>query len=136
MLAPDVEEFLVAYLSPLQPLGSVSIEMPKEPPMPFILINRLSGGDDYVTDTGTVSIHCFSTSRSLAAYEARRMHLMMKSLHPRLSVALSGGVFASADYVEVIETPAWQDYQDNTIWRYCGRYKVDLRLSQNIIPSP
>lgn len=134
MLAPDVEDFLINYLSRLEPPGQVSFEMPAEPPMPFIVVTRLSGGDDYVTDESTVSIHAFHTSRALAAVEARRMHQLMKSLTPKLAVPLSDGTYASADYVYVLEAPAWRDYQDKTIWRYCGRYKVDLRLSSGQAP--
>ena len=129
MLAPDVENFLVQYLSPLAPPGQVSIYMPPNPPMPFFLVNRISGGDDFVTDESTVSIHCFNTTRSLAAQSARRMHAMMKSLLASSpAVAMGDGSYANVDYVYVLETPAWQEYQDKTIWRYCGRYHVDLRL--------
>lgn len=134
MLAPDVEAFLVSYLSRLQPPGQVSIQMPANPPMPFVLINRLSGGDDYVTDSATVSIHVFNSTRSLAAYEARRMHQLMKDLLPRHPVLLPDGTYGAVDYVYVVESPAWQEYEDKTIWRYCGRYKVDLRLQSSYAP--
>ena len=129
MLAPDVENFLVQYLSPLAPPGQVSIYMPPNPPMPFFLVNRISGGDDYVTDEAVVSIHCFNKTRSLAAQSARRMHAMMKSLMPYSPGVLMGdGFYANVDYVMVIETPAWQEYEDKQIWRYCGRYSLDFRL--------
>lgn len=135
MLAPDVENFLVSYLSPLAPAGQVSIFMPPKPVMPFFLINRLSGGDDWVTDYSTVSIHCFNTTRSLAAQSARLMHQKMKALLPSSPAVLLGdGTYASVDYVYVIESPAWQEYEDKTIWRYCGRYQVDLRLHANQNP--
>lgn len=102
--------------------------------MPFILISRLTGGDDFVTDYSTVSVHVFNTTRSLAAYEARRMHQLMTSLKPRVAVLMADGTYASADYVYVLETPTWREYEDKTIWRYCGRYKVDLRLSSGQSP--
>ena len=134
MLAPDIEDFLVNYLTPLEPPGQVSFEMPTKPKMPFILVNRLDGGDNEVTEEATVSVHVFHTTRSLAAYEARRMHQQMKSLLPRTAVLMSDGSYASVDYVETVETPAWREYEDKTIWRYCGRYKIDLRLSSMQAP--
>lgn len=104
--------------------------MPPRPPLPFILINRLTGGDDWVTDYPCVSIHCFNASRTLASDTARVMHKQMKDLDPRLPIQMSDGSYVSVDYVFVDEAPHWEFYEDNEIWRYCGRYHIDLRLNQ------
>ena len=131
MLAPDVEELLVSFLSPLGQCGTV---MPPMPTMPYILISRLSGGDDWVTEEATVSVHCFHSSRSLAAEFSRTVHNQMKNLLARTPILMSNGSYANVDYVYVIESPAWRDYEDKTIWRYCGRYRIDLRINPKLTP--
>lgn len=128
MLAPDVEELVVSYLR-ASGLSNVSVIMPPDPPMPFFLVNRISGGDDWVTDYPCVSIHCFATSRTLASSAARQMHTLMKNLSAKTPIPMSNGNYASVDYVFVVETPAWEDYADKNIHRYCGRYHIDLRVN-------
>lgn len=127
LLPPDVEELLISYLSPL---GDVSVEMMNPvQTFPFYLINRISGGDDYVTDCAAVSIHAFHTSRTLASAAARAMHLKMKQLTPQVPVLMSDSTYASVDYVGVIETPNWVDYGDKEIERYVGRYRIEVRCN-------
>lgn len=125
MLAPDAEELVIAYLS--QSFDNVSFIMPDTPPMPFYLVHRISGGSDKVTDHATVSIHAFHSTRSAAADAAREMHDLMTNWLPKTAVALSSGS-AGVDHVYVLETPAWVDYDDKTLQRYVGRYRIDLRL--------
>jgi hypothetical protein len=124
--APHSEEFVIAYLK--QWLTNVRTEMPTDPPFPFYLVNRLSGGDDMVSDYPTLSIHCFHTSRQLASDAADVMHAKMKALTAR-SAVLVRGVNVGVDYIEVVETPMWVDYNDPNIKRYVGRYKFGLRLT-------
>lgn len=131
MLAPDIEELLVAWLSPVGACGTL---MSTNPTMPFILVTRLSGGDDAVTEEATVSVHCFHNTRSLAAEYARQVHYRMKNLLPKTPILMSNGSYVSVDYVYVIEAPAWRDYEDKTLWRYCGRYRIDLRLNPSLTP--
>jgi hypothetical protein len=81
--APQAEEFVVAYLS--QWFSNVRTEMPNDPPFPFHLVNRISGGDDMVSDYATVSIHSFDRTRIGAADAADAVHAKMK-LSPRKSL--------------------------------------------------
>lgn len=124
--APHSEEFVIAYLK--QWLTNVRTEMPTDPPFPFYLVNRLSGGDDMVSDYPTLSIHCFHTSRQSASDAADAMHAKMKALTAR-SAVLVRGVNVGVDYIEVVETPVWVDYNDPNIKRYVGRYQLGLRLT-------
>ena len=124
--APHSEEFVIAYLK--QWLTNVRTEMPTNPPFPFYLVNRLSGGDDMISDYPTLSIHCFHTSRQLASDAADAMHAKMRTLTAKSGV-LVRGVRYGVDYIEVVETPMWVDYNDPNIKRYVGRYKFGLRLT-------
>lgn len=127
LLAPDVEELVVAYLS--TQLSNVAVQMGPSPTMPFYLVNRISGGDDDVTDRPAVSIHAFNTTRTAANTSARTMHALMKRLTAQVPVLMSDSTYASVDYVYVLESPHWEDYGDKAIQRYCGRYRIDLRCN-------
>jgi hypothetical protein len=124
----DVEELLIEFLSG-QGFNNVSIEMTANPPLPFVLINHLTGGDDEVTDSAVVSIHVFDATRTAASTDARALHRAMKGLTAQTPILMSDGSYASIDYLEVVESPHWEDYGDKTIHRYCGRYRVDLRIN-------
>lgn len=130
MLAPDIEELVIIYLSDL---GDVSVELPpvnnadNPIPFPFYLVTRITGGDDRLTDSAVVSIHAFAATRTAASDAARQMHDLMTSLSAKLPLTV-GGQTVNVDYVETLETPTWVDYGDNTIQRYVGRYRIDTRL--------
>jgi hypothetical protein len=125
MLAPDIEELVITYLA--TQLDNVSVEMMTDPPFPFYLVNRITGGDDMVTDYGTVSIHAFAGTRIEARDAARVMHNMMTNLSAKIPITV-GGQTVNVDYVLTLESPHWEDYGDNTIQRYCARYRIDTRL--------
>lgn len=97
--------------------------------MPFYLVNRVTGGDDMVTDCPTVSVHAFNTTRTGASTSARTMHALMKQLTAQVPVLMSDASYVSVDAVYVMETPHWEDYGDKTIQRYCGRYRIELRCN-------
>lgn len=124
--APQAEELIISYLR--QWFTNVRTEMPNDPPFPFYLINRVSGGDDLISDYPTVSIHSFHTNRLAAADAADAMHAKLKALNAKTTVEVRG-VNVGVEYVEVVETPMWIDYNDPNIKRYCGRYKFGLRLT-------
>lgn len=128
MIAADVEELVVNYLG--QHFANVGVDMPPVPALPFYLVNRIAGGDDMVTDCATVSIHCFAATRTAASNAARAMHLLMNpfALTPKLNFTLSMGS-AYVDRVRTLETPAWRDYENPNLQRYCGRYLIDLRMN-------
>ena len=133
MLAPDVEEMLVSYLT-ANGLANVSTVMPPLPvttmPLPFYLINKLDGHDDAVTEYPCVSIHCFNSTRTGASTAGRALHKLMKNLTAQVPIHMSDGSYASVDYVFVTEAPSWQHYEDASIWRFVGRYHIDLRVNK------
>lgn len=132
MLAPDLEDLVISYLTStgLAPAAQIQFEMPPRPTYPFFLVNDLSGGDDDVTEYPVVSIHCFASTRPAAATAGRELHTKMKALTPLLAIQISDGSYVSIDHLEVVERPHWEDYADDAISRYCGRYHIDLRVNQ------
>lgn len=129
MIAADVEELVVNYLS--QSFSNVGVEMPTVPPMPFYLVTRISGGDDMITDHPVVSVHAFAATRTAASDAARAMHLLMNpnTFTAKIAFTLSSGT-AFIDRIMTVETPAWRDYENPNLQRYCGRYRIDLRMNQ------
>jgi len=128
MLSPDITEFVIAYLTPS--LTNVSTLMPPNPPLPYYVVKRITGTQDWVSDYPVVSIHAFDSTDALAAQAARAMHALMNPwvLTPKVSVLVSG-VECSIDSLEIQEAPAWQDYGDKNLERYCARYKITTRVN-------
>lgn len=128
MIAPDVQEFVVAYLTPT--LTNVSTFMPDEPPYPYYVVKRITGAQSWVDDYPVVSVHAFHSTDALAAQAASAMHALMNPwvLTPKV-VVMVGGVPTSIDSLEVLEAPSWQDYNDKTVQRYCARYKITTRVN-------
>lgn len=130
MIAADVEELVVTYLA--QTFTNVGVDLPPTPPLPFYLVTRIAGSSDWVTDSAVVSVHAFAATRTAASDAARAMHNVMNpwTFNPKLGFTLSTGT-AFIDRICILETPAWRDYDDPNLQRYCGRYRIELRLNQN-----
>jgi len=130
MIAADVEELVVKYLGQFFP--NVGIDMPPNPPMPFYLVTALASPTDWITQVSTVSVHAFASTHTAAAVAARAMHAKMNPyvFTPKLSFSLTSGV-AGIDRFEVAEVPAWHTYEDPNLFRYCGRYRISLRVNQS-----
>ena len=124
-VAVQAEEFLVAYLSPT--FVNVATEMEAKPPMPFFLVKRVAGSEDMISDEAVVSIHCFAASRTAASDAAMSMHARMKALTAKTSVTVGGKAYG-VDFRDVEEVPKLVDYDDKTLRRFVGRYRIGLRL--------
>lgn len=120
----DVEALLVAYLAPTPGVRGASVDLPQDvlQRLPFIQINRVSGGDNYITDEATVDVESFASTRTAASAVARTVHAaMMKLRHTSV-----GGVLV--DSVETITGPMWINYQDENLQRYVATYLVESRV--------
>lgn len=122
----DTEEFLLAYLATAAP--NLSVEMPNDPPMPFVTVARITGGDDKLTETAIVDVNVFHTSRDLASAQARLVHQQMMLLTPKLWVTTSAGV-VRIDHNETIQGPSWIPYADENVRRYVMRYQISSRIT-------
>lgn len=127
----DQERMLVNYLQPISP-GNVSVEMPNQPILPFVLVTRISGGDDRITEFAIMEISVFHTSRSAASLVARQAHSMMLALKPYTLGLTVGGSAVRIDRVSTIHGPSWNSYRDENLRQYTARYIVESRAtSQN-----
>jgi hypothetical protein len=127
----DTEELVVAYLASLNP-GSVGVEMPTVPVLPFVLVSRVAGGDDRITDRGMVQIEVFDSSRDGANSLARQMHSMIQQWTAKVGVTLaSAGRPVYIDRIETVQGPHWQPYQDENLKRYLARYEVVSRITSS-----
>lgn len=125
----DTEELVVAYLQPLNP-GSVAVEMPPVPTLPFILVTRVAGADDRITDRGMVQIEVYHSSRDGANSVARQMHYRIQQWTARTGVTLpSTGLPVYIDRIETVQGPHWEPYEDENLKRYLARYEVISRIT-------
>jgi hypothetical protein len=126
----DVEDLVMAYLAPLIDAGvmaACAARMPQDPPLPFVLVQRVAGGDDYLWDHATVSVHSVAEHQTTASDVARRVHHRMRHLHPQEPADVNGQV-AAITWISVQQTPMWVDFQDPVLRRYVARYEIDVRL--------
>lgn len=122
----DVEAAVVAYLPVQVPsLVGVSVELPNDlkTRVPFALVTRVGGSDDYITDTALVDVDVFGTTRVQALEAARAVHNAM--MHLRHSSV--NGVLI--DLVETETGPSWVNWADENVQRYVMSYRIDSRVS-------
>lgn len=120
----DVEALLVAYLTPLSGIQGVSVDLPQNvlTVLPFVQVNRVGGGDNYVTDSALVDIDCFAATRATASMIARTVHgAMMRLKHTAVNGVL-------VDSVETVTGPQWINYDDENLQRYVSTYIVESRV--------
>jgi hypothetical protein len=135
MTAPEVdaEDFVIAYLTGLSivPSGQMSARMPVTPPIPFVLVQRVAGGDDLLIDSATVSVHSFDQDQTSASDTARAVHHAMRRLHSKTAVTVDGASW-SINRFSVEQSPIYVEYEPSgggaVLDRYVARYVIDFRL--------
>lgn len=125
----DVEDFTVAWLGTwnLVPAGQVAARTPVVLPLPYILVQRVAGGDDYITDKATISIHSFHNTETGASDIARGVHHAMRTLSPKTLVKVNG-VYVTMNRIEFEMAPIFEQWEDPVVMRYVARYVIDVRL--------
>ena len=131
----DAEDVVIAYLSSLSivPAGQIAARMPPQPELPFVLVQRVAGDDDYLVDYPTVSIHSFHSSQTSASDIARAVHHAMRQLRSKTPVTLTGGQVVTPYAPTKVEmTPIYVEWEPGgggaVLFRYVGRYRLHLRL--------
>lgn len=127
---PDGLEVLITWLGIL---GEVRDDRPTGGVLPYRMVNRISGPFDGLVDHGLYSISTFAATKALAQSESelthRRMEYLVGQFTGQQKVVISGGREVQADNVETVEYPFWTQWvQDNSIHRFVGTYRVDLRI--------
>lgn len=130
MIAADIEELVVAYLA--QTFTNVGVDMPPTPPLPFYVVTGLTAPSDWITECDTVQIEAFAATRTAASDAGRALHNVMNPwvFTSKLGFTLSNGNRAFIDRLQIMEKPCWRDYENPNLHRYCGRYRIDLRMNQ------
>ena len=123
----DIEEFLVVYLQSVSP-GNVAVDMPTLPTLPFVLIGRVAGGDDRITDRPIVDIHVFHSTRALSSTAATQMFELMHALTPQIAVAITAGT-VRIDRCITLHGPSYLQYEDENLKRYVSRFEIESRLT-------
>lgn len=131
----DVEDFVIAYLVSLNlvPAAQISGRMPETPKLPFVLVQRVAGGDDWLVDHPTVSIHSFHTTQTAASDTARSIHHAMRQLRAKTPVTMpDSSIVTPYGPVRTEQTPIFVEWEPSgggaTLDRYVARYLIDLRL--------
>lgn len=128
--APDSEDFVASWLSPLM---NAAVERENDDDLPFALVQMINGEDDQ--DTGEVEdaiqIDWFDHARDgMQAVQAakqtaktghRRMLLMADELP---EIELSDGTTVGADYLISTMRPTRMPYANERIVRYVSRYRL------------
>lgn len=135
--ADDVEEVIVAWLTPLRRCAAVRRQGDE---LPFILVHHITGTErpDQMVADEVVSVHTL-TDRSLGqvvhATTAKDTHRAMLRLARHLDdIELTDGSFVNVDYVTVEETPITEFYSDQ-ILRTVGRYRIGLTYTTQPVES-
>lgn len=125
----DIEEVLVAWLSPVHP---TAITRPIGDPLPFIVIRHIDGTESVDEGTAdhlvTIRTFCEKALGDVAARDACNLthRRMLKLAHELPDVPLANGRNASIDYVTVTESPRWDEYADDQVLVKRARYQVGL----------
>lgn len=135
MTAPelDVEDFVMVYLASFDivPTGQIGARIPENWILPFILVQRVAGGDDYIVDQATISVHSFATTQTAASDTARSVNHAMRQLHAKTIVNVDGANWNIYKYVTE-QTPIFLDWEPEgggaTASRYVARYRISVRL--------
>lgn len=130
--AADVEELLIAWLSPLGAPGLTGFKRPAGSNLPFRLVRRVAGLEDDCEslDSPVVSVHtfCDASDPDAAMDECKRTHKRMMLLARDVpEIVLADGRQACVESVECTEKPTWVDYTDE-ILRKVGRYQLGLTI--------
>ena len=128
--APSGVELLIAWLKPLS--ADVGPQRPSGGALPYRMVTAVAGSNDKITEKGVYSVHDFAATYEAAETQAMETEDRILALGPPLApqqrVTISGGRIVFADSVTTALKPIWQDFGDNTVFRFVARYAIDLRI--------
>ena len=129
----DAEDFVIAYLTGLglAPAAQIAARMPAQLTLPFILVQRVAWGDDWIIDHATVQVDSFASSLTAASTLGRQVHHAMRQLHSKTAVSVDGASW-SVNRCTIEQTPIYVSYEPGgggaVQDRYVARYVLDIRL--------
>lgn len=129
----DVEDFVIAYLTAqgIVPAAQLAARMPPVVTPPFVLVQRIAGGDDRIVDHATIQIDSFNMDQTSASDTARAIHHAMRQLHPKTVVTADSNTWniysCSTELAPFFEQ--WAPSAGGAVLsRYIARYVIDVRL--------
>lgn len=136
----DVEDMVIAYLVSQGILSArqISARMPDEITPPFILVQRVAGGGDWLVDRATFDLDTFGADQTSASTIARAAEHALRQLRSKTKVTMpDSSVVVPYSPTEVIQTAVFVPWEPGgggaVMARYVGRYHINLRLPS--IPS-
>lgn len=125
---PDAE---LVVLDLLDPIGSTVLETGDEIPVGTILIQRVGGADDGVTDRPVMQIVCFHTDRTAAWSLARQVQQVM---HAAGGTAVTGEHVNDVliDSVRTVTPPDLMPDRNPNLRPVAAQYRLGLRRSRLI----
>jgi hypothetical protein len=124
-VAVDAERFVMAYLG--QWYTDMGAEKTLEDPPRFVVVKRVTGAEDMISDYPILSVHSFNADYTSAKDLSLEVHAHMKALTPKTEVVVNGITYG-VDHRCVEEAPHEVDYDDKNLRRFVARYELGLRL--------
>ncbi|AGI12959.1 hypothetical protein PBI_BUTTERS_12 [Mycobacterium phage Butters] len=129
----DVEEALVAYLGGLR---DTAITRRPGDPLPFTLVRHIGGDENpdlgFADPLVSIRTLCDKTLGEEAARDtAAETHSWMLHLaHHQDDIHISGGRVVNFDYVTVVESPRWSQFDDDQVLCKIARYGIGLSYTR------
>lgn len=118
---PDAED---VALELLEAAGPTRLATPSTLTFPLIIVRRVGGFDDRITDMHTIQVECFGSSRRHAADLAERCRQLI------LAAPASEVAGASIDNAWTEAAPTFAAYDDRNTQRYVGTYRIAMRRAR------
>ncbi len=116
----DIEAILIQFITTIPGVGDVATEMPHNPILPFVMVERVTGHAEYYTDRGVVDVETFAATR--AASYTLAMTIDQRIVRT-LRHSLVGGV--PIGRVEPVSAPFWSNYGDELLHRHIASYAIN-----------
>jgi hypothetical protein len=140
---PSISRLVVAWLVLGFGAGGAGLRRPDAATLPYRMVTVLPGTNDKIRLCATVSVHTFDVSMDAAEASAQitdqRMMYLAPPLAPYQSVTVPDttvivngetvtipGYVAEPKSVDTVMTPSWVDYESDLIFRFVGRYKIEV----------
>lgn len=113
----DIEDIALVLLAPV---GTTVLATPEIITPPLVVIRRIGGADDVITDTAWIQVDCFGATRRQAADMAEQCRQLI------LAAPATGVGHASIDQTWTESAPSFVSYDRNS-QRYVATYRIALR---------
>lgn len=113
----DIEDIALVLLAPV---GTTVLATPEIITPPLVVIRRIGGADDTITDTAWIQVDTFGATRRTAADMAEQCRQLI------LAAPATGFGHASIDQTWTESAPSFVSYDRNS-QRYVATYRIALR---------